>query len=91
MTFAEARDQILSAIEFASGALNREHVAKKLADRDADIEFAELGLDSLAAMEICLEIEDKTGLEIDLGDPAKHPSVNALANYLAGKAAADAS
>jgi acyl carrier protein len=85
MNFAEARAQILSAIDFASGALNQEHIAQKLDKQDADIDFSELDLDSLAAMEVCMEIEDKTGIEIDLGDLAQHPSVNALAAFLAGK------
>ncbi len=87
MTSAEARAQILSAIDFASGALNKEHIARKLAKPGADIEFSELDLDSLAAMEVCLEIEDKTGIEIDLADLARYPSLNALAEFMAGKAA----
>ena len=89
MNFAEARAQILSAIDFASGALNKEPIARKLAEPNADIEFSELDLDSLAAMEVCLEIEDKTGLEIDLADLARYPTLNTLAGFLAGKTASD--
>jgi acyl carrier protein len=61
-----------------------------LVQPDDDMDFAELDLDSLAAMEMCLEIEDKTGIEIDLGDLAQHPSVNALAKFMVARAPADA-
>lgn len=87
MTLAEARAQILSAIDFASGALNKEPIARKLAIPGADLEFSELDLDSLAAMEVCLEIEDKTGIEIDLADLARYPTLNTLAEFMAGKTA----
>ena len=90
MRYEQARDEIISAIHFATGALNKEGVANRLAKPDGDIDFAELDLDSLAAMEMCLEIEDKTGIEIDLGDLAQHPSVNALAKFMVARAPADA-
>ncbi len=90
MKYEQARDHVISAIQFATGALNKEGVANKLAKPGGDMDFAELDLDSLAAMEMCLEIEDKTGIEIDLGDLAQHPSVNALAKFMVARAPADA-
>jgi acyl carrier protein len=86
MKFEEAREQVISAVHLASGALNEEDVWNKLARRD-DVEFTEIELDSLAAMEMCLNIEENTGIEIDLGDLAQHPSVNSLAKYLVDKCA----
>ena len=89
MKFEEARREVISAVHVATGALNQKDVANKLAKRDGDVAFSELELDSLAAMQMCLEIEDKTGIETDLGDLAQHPSVNALAAFIVGRAAAD--
>jgi acyl carrier protein len=86
LLIALERNHVISAIQFATGALNKEGVANKLAKPDGDMDFAELDLDSLAAMEMCLEIEDKTGIEIDLGDLAQHPSVNALAKFMVARA-----
>jgi acyl carrier protein len=88
MKFEEARAQVISAIQFASSALNEELIASKLADNGADLAFSELELDSLAAMELCIEIEDKTGVEIDLGDLALHASVNDLAKLMVARSPA---
>jgi acyl carrier protein len=84
MTFEEARKQVVSAIHSATGALNEKHVWNKLAQDDVD--FSDVELDSLAAMEVCVELEEKTGVEIDLGHLAQHPSVNALARFIVVKA-----
>ena len=84
MKFDEARDRVISAIHLATGALNDKHVWNTLANQD-DVDFSDIELDSLAAMEMCVEIEEKTGIEIDLGDLAQNPSVNALAKFMVGK------
>jgi acyl carrier protein len=89
MNFEDARKQVIAAIHFATGALNEQQVANKLAERDGDVQFSEFEFDSLAAMEMCLEIEDKTGIEIDLGDLAQHSSVNALARFMVGAVQSD--
>ena len=49
----------------------------------ADVSFAELELDSLSAMELCMNVEEAAGVEVELGDLVLHPSVNALAAVLA--------
>jgi acyl carrier protein len=85
MTFEEARDQILMAIHFAIGALDEKQVANILAARGGDVDLSDLGLDSIATMEMCLEIEEKTGIELDFGDLAQHFSVNALAKYMVAR------
>ena len=87
MTFEEARSHILQAFNHTSSILSETRFASQLADPGQDIALSELGLDSLAAMEICMKIEDETGVEIDLGDLAIYSSINALARHLAAKAA----
>jgi acyl carrier protein len=87
MKFDEARAHVISAVHLAAGSLNESHIWNKLAGPD-DVKFSEMEIDSLSAMQICLEIEEKTGIEIDLGDLARYPSVNALAEFMVGEAQA---
>jgi len=88
MKFEEARAQVISAIQFATCGYNKDLIASKLADEYADLAFSELEFDSLAAMELCIEIEDRTGVEIDLGELALYPSVNDLAKFMAARSSA---
>jgi acyl carrier protein len=82
MKFEDARAQIIVAIDAATSILSEPRFAGRIKDPEFDIEFADLGLDSLAAMEICMALEEKAGIEIDLGDLAVHPSVNLLARHV---------
>ena len=49
---------------------------------NGDASFDELGFDSLAAMELCIFIEEHTGLQIAEEDIERHPTVRALAQHL---------
>lgn len=82
---ATARRAILASIHFATGALNAPELARIELEPDTDLEFAALTFDSLAMMEFCMDLEDKVGIEIDLGDLAAHRSVNRLAAYIAAR------
>lgn len=90
MTLEEARDQVVLAIHAVTGALDSQVLAAKLNGKNCDVALSELDLDSLAAMAVCLEIENGTGVALDLGDVASHPSVDGLAQLLAGRASANA-
>ena len=83
MTFGAARKHILKAINATTSILDEPRFAACVADPGQNIPFADLELDSLAAMEICMELEEKAGIEIDLGDLAVYPSVNELAEHVA--------
>jgi acyl carrier protein len=86
MNFEEARKHILAAIHSASSVLDEPRYAGLATMPEMDVGFDDLGLDSLAAMEICMALEEKAGIEIDLGDLAIHPSVNMLARHVATRA-----
>jgi acyl carrier protein len=85
MKFDEARAEVISAIRSSTFEFNDALIASKLADMDGDLAFSEIEFDSLAAMQLCIEIEDKTGVEIDLGDLAQHASVNDLAKLVVAR------
>jgi acyl carrier protein len=86
MKFEDARKHILAAIHSASSVLDNPRYVGLATTPDMDVGFDDLGLDSLAAMEICMELEEKAGIEIDLGDLAIHPSVNLLAKHVVAQA-----
>ncbi|HMN85225.1 MAG TPA: acyl carrier protein [Bauldia sp.] len=82
MTEAEIRARLVDAIHRSAGVLDNPRFTG-LADRpDRDVAFVDLGLDSLAALEVCLALEEEIGVPIDPGDLLVHPTVNALATAL---------
>ena len=87
MTRSEARLKILQALDVASYVLNDPNVGPRLRDPNADVLFRELGLDSLAAIECCMALEESVGLEIDPADLATHGSIDKLAGYIAEEVA----
>jgi len=82
MTFEEARSQLVSILDLTTGALSDQAVVDRLTSNGDDVALSELDLDSLVGMELCLEIENRTGVTLDLGDLATYPSVNALAELM---------
>jgi len=87
MQASDARQAIVEALDKVSGALNIAEFAPALNDPQRDITFEAVGLDSMTGLEFCLEVEDRTGVELDLGHLLQHDSVNRLAAYVAGAAA----
>ena len=55
----------LEALHKATGLLDDPAHARLRQDGDRDVAFAELELDSLSTLEILMELEDATGLELD--------------------------
>lgn len=55
----------------------------RLLDPAADCSFEELGFDSLARMEFCIWMQVEHGVEIGEAALIDHPSVLALAGFLA--------
>jgi acyl carrier protein len=86
MTYEEARAHVLAAIDLNTPILNDPRIAHQLADAANDVAFADLDLDSLTSMEICLTIEDRTGLLIEPGDLVACTGINGLAALMAGRA-----
>ena len=60
-------------------------VRAKLDDPCCDCSFDELHFDSLARMELCIWMQVEVGVELGEDEILAHPSVNALAAYLAEK------
>jgi len=82
MTFLEARKKVVQALDAATDVFNDVEFSRRLHDPTVDVSFAELELDSLAAIECCLALEDNISIDVDPADLAVHNSINKLANYI---------
>ena len=60
------------------------HVPKDGIDRRSS--FARLGLDSAMSVYLVIELEEKLKIELDTDALADHPTIEALASYLAARA-----
>jgi acyl carrier protein len=59
------------------------------AEIDPDAQLADLGLDSVYALTMCGDIEDRFGLETDPTVAWDHPTINALAGHLHSRLVAE--
>ena len=88
---AESRRWIVGAIEATPGLQLPEETWARLRDPAGDCGFREIGMDSLAMMEFCINIECETNVALSVGDVERCGGVNALAVFLGSRIAADAS
>jgi acyl carrier protein len=82
LTFEAARGHILEALDVACGSFDDPRLALHARRPEDDVAFADLDIDSFTAIEVALAIEDRTGIELDLGDLLAYDSVNALARII---------
>lgn len=85
MTAVEIRQIIVRAMNEWVGAADRPEWAAKLVDPGQDVRFTDLDVDSLAAAEISMLLEDETGYACDLGDFVAYPSIQTLAEFISGE------
>jgi acyl carrier protein len=52
-----------------------------------DIQLGELGIDSMAVVDLCMGVEEKTGRELRVEEIIDNPTIDQLAGYLAAQAA----
>jgi acyl carrier protein len=86
--FLPMRDRVVSAVMANPSAVPSPDLIARMDDPAEDPSFEELGFDSLARMEFCIFMECEFGIALTSGDLESHASVNAMAAYLAGGAAA---
>lgn len=89
MSETELRTVIVNALNEWLVAADHPEWAARLADPETDVAFAELDVDSLAAAEIAMTIEDETGYECDITDLNSHPTLMSLSRFLARQAATE--
>jgi acyl carrier protein len=75
------REKII-AILADLGELEDAKRADLLSAPEQDIEFVAMSMDSLAALDLCVNLEDATGRTVEPADLVSHPSINRLAAHL---------
>jgi acyl carrier protein len=87
-TFLQRREQVLDAVRATAEFLpDGNGLEQRLRGAETDWSFEALGFDSLARMEFCIHMECEHGIALNGGHLQAHPTVDALAAYLAGAAA----
>lgn len=87
MTDPKWREIVVEALNKATDALNNPLVSNQLRDPQTDVRIADLNIDSLDAVEWCMEIEERTGLELDPAELTDLATVNDVAALLGNKVA----
>lgn len=66
------------------------YLERSPADLDEGAQLAELGLDSVYALTLCGDVEDRFGLIVEPTMAWDHPTIDAITAYLAAELAAQA-
>ena len=84
----QLRDVVIAALDSVTGVMNIPETARGLM-AGQNLAFDTLDIDSLALLEIVMELEDALGVELDADEVAAQGSVDGLAQYLAKRTATD--
>ncbi|MEO6608068.1 MAG: acyl carrier protein [Aestuariivirga sp.] len=80
-TYSENRTLIINAL-VGIKAFQPEAAAEWIANADRDVELASLGIDSMAVIDLCMDIEKYTGREVLIDELVDNPTLNKLAKHL---------
>ena len=83
MNITEARTLIVASIDAVTVSLDLREFVPSLDDPNCDVSFKALGIDSLYAEELCLELHERCGLHMDVDQLLQHRTINRLAAYVA--------
>jgi acyl carrier protein len=82
MTPNEAKTMLLDVLA-ALDLMSPEGRAAALEPGAKDIPLSSLGIDSLAVVDLCVGVEEKTGRELRVEEIIDNPTIDQLAPYLA--------
>lgn len=83
MNIIEARIAIVASIDAVTGPLDLREFVPSLDDPNCDVSFKALGIDSLYAEELCLELHERCGVHMDIDQLLQHRSLNRLSAFVA--------
>jgi acyl carrier protein len=83
MTEEAVRELIIETLRKVKHGTNDAELAVQLRAPGFDMPLADLGMDSLDTIEWCMEVETRSGIEIDPGDLVAHSTMRALVGLLA--------
>ncbi|MGE0006468.1 MAG: acyl carrier protein [Parvibaculaceae bacterium] len=82
MTQSDTKTMLLDVLQ-GMDLISPETRAQALEPGANDIMLGALGIDSMAVVDLCLGVEEKTGRELLVEEIIDHPTVNQLAAFLA--------
>ena len=82
----EAKLMLLDVL-LAMELISPEERGAALKPASNDIQFGELGIDSMAVVDLCMGVEEKTKRELRVEEIIDHPTVDQLAAHLAAQGA----
>jgi acyl carrier protein len=85
MTGNEAKTMLLDVL-MALGLMSPEERAAALEPGAKDIPLGSLGIDSMAVVDLCVGVEEKTGRELRVEEIIDNPTIDQLAAFLAASA-----
>lgn len=85
MTTDEAKAMLLDVL-VALDLMSEADRAAALESGAKDISLGSLGIDSMAVVDLCVGVEEKTGRELRVEEIIDNPTIDQLAAYLAANA-----
>jgi acyl carrier protein len=82
MSVSEVRKQILDILA-ALELITAEQSNRLLEEPTGDLKLAELGIDSMKIVDLCLGLEEQIGREVSVEELIENPTVNKLADHFA--------
>jgi len=79
------RKMVIDALHKVTGASNNSERAARLQDSKINMAIADLGIDSLDAIEWCMEIEARSGVELDPVEITTHDSIDELVGLIVNR------
>ncbi len=80
-SYVEFRNIIINAIVGIKRA-TPELAAEWSAQSETDVDLATLGIDSMSIIDLCMDIEQKSGREVLIEELIENPTLNKLAKFL---------
>jgi acyl carrier protein len=82
MSVSEVRKQILDVL-VGLELISAEQGNRLLEGPTEDVELAELGIDSMKIVDLCLGLEEQVRREVSVEELIENPTVNKLADHFA--------
>jgi acyl carrier protein len=80
-SYTDFRDVIINGL-VGIKVFSPEQAANASANESIDVELATLGIDSMAVIDLCMDIEEHSGREILIEQLIDNPTINKLAKFL---------
>jgi acyl carrier protein len=85
MNHSSVRTLVIDALHKVTEALSKPELAQRLQDPKINVAIKDLEIDSLEAVEWCMEIEERSGVELDPVELTTHRSIDELVDLIVSR------